>query len=46
MLNFQTRSHTDTIVWTHENTAHTDTVIGMGGEALVAAMLYPGKVTR
>ena len=44
MLKFQTHSHTDTTVWTRENAAHTDTVTGMGGEALAAAVPYSGKV--
>ena len=46
MLKFQTHSHTDTTVWTRENAAHTDTVTGMGGEALAAAVPYSGKVTQ
>ena len=33
-----------TIVWTQENTAHTD-LLGMGSAALAAAVPYQGKAT-
>ena len=35
------------IVWMHENTAHTDAVVGMGSAALAAAVQgNPGKATQ
>ena len=34
------------IVWTHKNTAHSDTLIKMGSVALVIAVPYSGKVTQ
>ena len=39
-----TGSHT--IIWTHENTAYTHTLIGIGSAALAAAVPSPGKATQ
>ena len=42
-----TNTGSHTIVWMHENTAHTDAVVGMGSAALAAAVQgNPGKVTQ
>ena len=35
-----------TVVWTHKNTTHTNTAIGMGSAVLAAAVPYAGMLTR